>query len=102
MPHVLLYYGWKDRSIWATNQIETMLLELREKEPFWIVLRGASIQNEEQPGQPQMRRVWQSSLENQGSNSLLSHDVWLQVVCVCVCVCVCVRERERECVCVCV
>jgi len=29
-----------------------MLLELMEKEPFWIVIRGASVQNEGQPGEP--------------------------------------------------
>lgn len=65
MPHVLLYYGWKDRYIWATNQIvhDKMLLMSMEKELFWISLMGPTIQNEWQLGQlevGQRHREWGS------------------------------------------
>lgn len=58
VPHVFLCYDWKDRYIWATNQrvYDKMLLVLMEKEPFWMPLMGASIQNERHPGQQEVGR----------------------------------------------
>ena len=43
-----------------------MLLELTEKEPFWIVLRGASVQNEGQP----------SELKALGSGAVITRELY--------------------------
>ena len=105
-PHVLLCCGWKDGCIRATNQrvYDEMLCVLMEKEPFWIAVMGASVQNERQLGHWEVgwRHGRQAVITRvlhlipqlvtalcYVNNSLLSH-VWLWGACVCV------YERDRQ------